>query len=127
VRTTTRAHARYQVKREAKLKMVNPVDSGGSIRPARPSVDQSKSAALEQAERATPRETRESQSGSGDAEVTLTRVGSTLLALQRALRELPDVDQQRVDAVRQALADDSYQIDAADIADKLLQFERGQR
>ena len=56
--------------------------------------------------------------------VSLTRTASNLLALETKLRELPDIDQARVEAVRRAIDEGRYVIDTRRIVDSLLQSER---
>ena len=63
------------------------------------------------------------QADAGES-VSLTRAASDLLALETKLRELPGIDQARVDAVRRAIDDGRYVIDTQRIADSLLQSER---
>jgi negative regulator of flagellin synthesis FlgM len=55
--------------------------------------------------------------------VTLTDTAARLRTIENSLAELPEVDEARVAAVRQAITDGSYQADAGKIADKLLAFE----
>ena len=55
--------------------------------------------------------------------VSLTNAAAQISNLENTLAELPVVDTQRVDAIKQALADGSYQIDAERVADKLLSLE----
>ena len=52
--------------------------------------------------------------------VELSSQAQNLGRLQVALRELPDVDEARVEQVRQQIADGSYRIDADQIATKIL-------
>lgn len=56
--------------------------------------------------------------------VSLTRTASNLLALETKLRELPGIDQARVEAVRRAIDEGRYVIDTRRIVDSLLQSER---
>jgi negative regulator of flagellin synthesis FlgM len=68
------------------------------------------------------------QSGAGVAagdKVSFTETSVRLRALEGTLANMPVVDEARVEAIKQAIADGSYQIDANRIADKLIQFERG--
>jgi negative regulator of flagellin synthesis FlgM len=59
-----------------------------------------------------------------DAEsVTLTQAASELLQLDEQLRALPDADRERVETIRRAIADGSYEVDARRIVDSLLQSE----
>lgn len=44
--------------------------------------------------------------------------------LQAALVRIPIVDQRRVEEFRKALAEGAYHVDAARLADKLIEFER---
>lgn len=55
--------------------------------------------------------------------VSLTNAAAQISSLETAIAELPVVDTQRVEAIKQTLADGSYQIDAERIADKLLSLE----
>ena len=57
--------------------------------------------------------------------VSLTNASSQLRSLESTLAELPVVDTQRVESIKQAIADGSYQIDAQRVADKLLNLEQG--
>ena len=56
--------------------------------------------------------------------MSFTQTASDLLQLETQLRELPGVDQARVDAIRQAIDNGSYEIDTGRIVDSLLQSER---
>ena len=55
--------------------------------------------------------------------VHITSSARQLLALQQAIRDIPDVDAGRVDALRQAIEQNQYTVDAGKIADRLLQLE----
>jgi len=56
--------------------------------------------------------------------VSLTQTAAQLLQFEQELRELPSVDQARVESVRQAIADGSYKVDPEAIADSLLRSDR---
>lgn len=60
--------------------------------------------------------------GSGD-KLSLTSEATQLKALEDQIAELPVVDTQRVTAVQRSLATGSFQIDPAQVADKMLRFE----
>ena len=60
---------------------------------------------------------------SGDT-VELTSSAQLLERLERTLASLPEIDRARVDAVKSAIADGEYEIDAGRIADALLLSER---
>ena len=55
--------------------------------------------------------------------VKLTDAAQQLNRLESQIREQPVVDAQRVDQVRQAVEDGTYQVDARGVAQKLMQFE----
>lgn len=59
--------------------------------------------------------------------VSLTHTASNLLALETKLRELPGIDQARVEALRRAIDEGRYVIDTRRIVDSLLQSERERR
>ena len=56
--------------------------------------------------------------------VSLTETSAQLRSIESSLASLPVVDTQRVESIKQALADGSYQVDAGSIADKLINFEQ---
>ena len=55
--------------------------------------------------------------------VTLTDLGGRLQSLTQSIADVPVVDSKRVEFFRQAIADGTYQVDAAAVADKLANFE----
>jgi negative regulator of flagellin synthesis FlgM len=57
--------------------------------------------------------------------VTLTASARTLQKIEAAVAKAPVVDAAKVQAIKQAVNDGSYQVDAGRVADKLLHFERG--
>lgn len=56
--------------------------------------------------------------------VELTSGAQLLERLDKSLASLPDIDQGRVDAVKTAIANGDYTIDAEKIADALIRFDR---
>jgi len=56
--------------------------------------------------------------------VNLTRSGLLLGRLEELVASTPVVNEERVDAIRQAVESGAYEVDAQILADKLLQFER---
>jgi negative regulator of flagellin synthesis FlgM len=73
-----------------------------------------------QTDTATPSST----SQTGD-HVTLTTSARSLQKLSDAVAQAPVVDSAKVSAIKQALANGTYQVDSARVADKMLQFENG--
>ena len=56
--------------------------------------------------------------------VSLTDSAVRLQKLEDTLAELPASDAQRIQALKQALANDTYQVDARRIADEIIKLER---
>lgn len=57
--------------------------------------------------------------------VQLSLGASSMQALHAKAAAAPEIDQGRVDAIRQALLDGRYQVDAQALAGKLMSFEQG--
>lgn len=105
---------------------MNPVDNNLGLRPPRVDGEQGARRA-EESRRPAPSPqgpAPSDESASRGESVSLTQTASDLLQLEAQLRELPSVDQQRVDAIRQAIEDGSYDINPGAIVDQLLQSER---
>lgn len=66
--------------------------------------------------------TAKAEPASSDS-VSLTDTAARLRKLESSLAQMPEVDSERVASIKQAIADGSYQVDAGNIADKLLNFE----
>lgn len=60
----------------------------------------------------------------GGDTVTLTRTAGEVQKLESQLAQLPEVDQARVAEIKAAIDNGSYQIDAGQIADRLLDMEQ---
>lgn len=58
-----------------------------------------------------------------ESSVKLSEQAQQLNAIEERLRQLPEVDSERVAQIRQAVADGSYKPDSSRIADKLLALE----
>jgi negative regulator of flagellin synthesis FlgM len=100
---------------------MNPIDNI-NIRPQRSDTDQvgRRSGDVESGART---DTAVSDNGPVGESVSFTSTAAELLSLENQLRELPGVDQQRVDDIRQAISNGSYEIDAGRIVDSLLMSE----
>ena len=68
----------------------------------------------------------QAQSGSGSqpAEVEITPTAQLLANLAQQIAGTPDIDQSRVDSIRQALGSGSYQIDSSRVADGVLTAQK---
>ena len=64
-----------------------------------------------------------SQAAPADSQVKLSNQAQQLQAIEERLRDLPEVNSARVEQIRQAIADGSYQPDSSRIADKLIALE----
>jgi len=58
-------------------------------------------------------------------QLTLTTSARSLQKLSEAVSQAPVVDAAKVASVKEAIGNGSYRVDAARVADKLLQFENG--
>jgi negative regulator of flagellin synthesis FlgM len=65
-----------------------------------------------------------STSQTGD-HVTLTNSARSLQKIEQAVAQAPVVNTAKVAAVKQAVNNGTYQVDAGRVADKILQFESG--
>lgn len=96
--------------------MVNKIDGVSGQRP--PAANPSQSARAERAEA-----DRAAAPASTTDQLSLTSSAQLLKELAEAVAASPAVDRDRIDAIRQAIADGSYDVDAQRIADKLLKLE----
>jgi negative regulator of flagellin synthesis FlgM len=64
-------------------------------------------------------------STAGGDQLQLSSQAEQLKALEAEIANLPVVDTQRVQDVRHTLATGSFQIEPAEVADKMLEFESG--
>ncbi len=98
---------------------MNPVDGNINIRQSRSDTEQvsRRGSDVDRSVSVDPAST------AGGESVSITSTAAELLSLENQLRELPGVDQARVDSIRQAISDGSYEVDAARIVDSLLQSE----
>lgn len=60
-------------------------------------------------------------------QVTLTTSARSLQKLSDAIAQAPVVDSAKVAAIKQSIAAGTYQVDAASVANKMLQFETGMK
>ncbi len=64
-------------------------------------------------------ETKDTSSGEGDS-VSLSLTGKSLVSLETNLANTPDVDSAKVEALKAAVENGTYKMNAAAIADKML-------
>jgi negative regulator of flagellin synthesis FlgM len=70
--------------------------------------------------------TASSTAQTGD-HVTLTNSARSLQKIEEAVAKTPVVNDAKVAAIKQAVQGGTYRVDAARVADKLLQFENGMK
>ena len=87
----------------------------------KPATDKADGSQMKQPEAAgkAPAGSRPSQG----EDVSLSRQAKDLKQLEQQLRDYPDVDDERIEKIRQALADGSYKIDAEKLAQKMLEMD----
>lgn len=68
-------------------------------------------------------EQEETGSSSTTDTVSLTDTAANLQSLENTIAELPVVDSQRVEEIRSAISNGEYEVNPANIADKLLELE----
>lgn len=66
---------------------------------------------------------QETRSSSAADTVSLTDTAARLQKLENTIAQLPVVDTQRVEGLRNAIASGEYEVDAGRIADKMLKFD----
>ena len=86
---------------------------------AHTSIDESQ---LKQQVEQQPANTETGKSSTVDT-VSISDNAAQLGKLGNAVDTAPVVDMQRVEQVRQAISDGTYEVDATKVADKLMQFE----
>ena len=89
------------------------------------SVTSSRSTQTSSRESASTATSENSQSGAGNAEVQITSTAASLASLGQRISTLPDINQNRVAQISQALANGTYSISADKIASGLLQSDQG--
>ncbi len=85
------------------------------------SADKTQAAAGQTAQSQTP-----AQPGTAGppTEVEITSTAQLLATLEQQIASAPDINQSRVDSIRQALSNGSYQIDSSRVADGLLAAQK---
>ncbi len=66
-----------------------------------------------------------SDQSSPSGETQITDSAKQLAALEQTIKDMPAVDEARVEQVRSSIQNGTYQIDSGKIADKLLGIEKG--
>jgi len=102
---------------------MNPIDNNSNIRTQRNDLEQGTRRSAD-VERAGPVDSAAAvTTEAGGDSVSLTQTAAELLQLETQLRELPGIDRERVERIRQSIEDGSYQVDTRNLVDNLLQSE----
>jgi negative regulator of flagellin synthesis FlgM len=72
----------------------------------------------------TVRQTQRSRNANSEDRVTITRVSIDLQNALDSLSDVPIVDAKRVEEIKSAIQQNTYKIDSAKVAQKMMQFER---
>lgn len=74
----------------------------------------------------TPQVQTQAQPGGAvpSAEVEITPTAHLLATLEQQIASTPDIDHSRVDSIRQALSNGSYQVNSSRVADRLLAAQK---
>jgi negative regulator of flagellin synthesis FlgM len=65
----------------------------------------------------------EASASVASSSVNLTQTASSLQALEKSIAAAPEIDQQKVDAVRKAISEGTYKVDSERTATKLIDFD----
>ena len=63
------------------------------------------------------------QKGQGDS-ISMSDTAATLRNLEQRLADVPEINQEKIDSIKSALASGSYTIDAAQVAKKFVEIEK---
>jgi negative regulator of flagellin synthesis FlgM len=70
------------------------------------------------------RQTQRSRNANSEDKVTITRVSIDLQNALDSLSDVPIVDAKRVEEIKSAIQQNTYQIDSSKVAQKMMQLER---
>jgi negative regulator of flagellin synthesis FlgM len=99
--------------------------SGNNGRPLNSAPESGKSQATAPQNTATRTASSGKSASTGSDQLQLSNQAAQLQALEAEIANLPVVDTQRVQDVQQTIATGAFQIEPAQVADKLLSFEAG--
>jgi negative regulator of flagellin synthesis FlgM len=101
------------------------VDNNMNIRPTRGDIEQSTQPAGRSADSAaaSPAAGAGTRQAEGD-KVTFTGIATEMRSLEADLAKIPDIDLDRVHAIKASIAEGSYEVDAEKILKNLLDLEQ---
>ena len=86
-------------------------------------ITQSRARAVDATQRGKESESAQRPDATRD-DVQLTDTATNLKRIEAKLAEIPEIDQSRVDDIRQRLQSDSYRIDPEQLAQKMLRLDQ---
>ena len=99
--------------------------SGSGSRPSPEAVEAGKSQATNQTTSPASAGAGAATGSTGGDQLQLSSQAEQLKALEAQIANLPVIDTQRVQDVQRTMATGPFQIEPAEVADKMLQFEAG--
>lgn len=100
--------------------MTDAINNQNRLRSSPSSIEQKSPTAIQT--KTTPASTNDSQTNTS-AVVNISS-SKILASMQAEVDKLPDIDQSKIDSIKQALADGSYQTNADTIAQKFIEIEK---
>lgn len=61
---------------------------------------------------------------SGSSDVSISEKSSQLQALEASLKDVPDIDSSKIEAIRQAISEGKFSISAGRVAEKMMAYTR---
>ena len=102
--------------------MSNKIDGPG---PGVPRVPVSRPGGAEQRQGVERPAEKQDNAASESARVEVTDAALRMKRLEERVLSMPDVDETRVQEIREKLQSGQFEVDEASVADKLLRFEKG--
>jgi negative regulator of flagellin synthesis FlgM len=89
----------------------------------RTSVERSSARGVDRVRAAAASQAPTPPTGSATDSVEITSSARQMLVLQQALSDVPDINAQKVERIRLAIDNQTYRVDSARIADRLMQMD----
>lgn len=64
------------------------------------------------------------KSASGDVSISISEKSTQLQVLESSMKDVPDIDISKVEAIRQAISDGNFSISSGRIAEKMMAYSR---
>lgn len=100
------------------------IDNNMNIRPSRGDIDQSTQPTTRAADTKGSASSTGAARPAGQDKVTFTGIASEMRTLEADLARIPDIDSDRVNAIKASIAEGSYRVNADKVVENLLSMER---